>query len=124
MLSDYDRTTTDVDHHVLGISGHPAYLQCSQVGDTNIESYELYFQLPSTAVLGTTRNTYADGDGRGEGAGGAGDHDGGGREARQPVDGDGHPPPHWQTSKCHRQTSSSGFYSLQAIKHLKDHWKL
>ena len=47
-------------------------------------------------------------EGGGGGGGGEGDHDGGGREVGQPVDGDGHPPPHWQTSKCHRQPPSSG----------------
>ena len=40
MLSDNDRTKANVDHPVPGISWHPAYLHCSQVENTDIESFE------------------------------------------------------------------------------------
>ena len=42
MFSDNGRTKADVDHPVPGISWHPVYLHCSQVENTNIESFETY----------------------------------------------------------------------------------
>ena len=42
MFSDNGRTKADVDHPVPGISWHPAYLHCSQVENTDIESFETY----------------------------------------------------------------------------------
>ena len=42
MFSDNDRTKADVDHPVSGVSRHPAYLHCTQVEDTDIESFETY----------------------------------------------------------------------------------
>ena len=131
MFSDNDRTKADVDHPVSGISRHPAYLHCTQVEDTDIESFDIcilcfetyvYFGLKHMYTLylqiqhlftghiwPRKRRHLTDGEGGGGGeVGGAGDHDGGGREAGQPVDGEGHPPPHWQTRKCHRQPPASG----------------
>ena len=40
MFSDNGRTEADVDNHVPVNSWHPAYLHCSQVENTDIESFE------------------------------------------------------------------------------------
>ena len=115
MFSDNDRTKADVDHPVSGISRHPVYLHCTQVENTDIESFETYTlylhiqHLFTGHIWPRKRRHLTDGEGGGGGeVGGAGDHNGGEREAGQPVDGDGHPPPHWQTRKCHRQPPASG----------------